>query len=127
MAFGEIIIPEEVFREVFQSGRQRAKPSWLKVQALTDPLGLAAFSELRNSLDKGESGAIALASVCNACVLIDEELGTAECKRRNIECITTAQVVSELRASGKIKQKHWQEIVSTLRMHGVYVEDPGAA
>jgi predicted nucleic acid-binding protein len=126
IAFGEILIPEEVFLEVFGTRRQRAKPSWIKVRSLTDPTGLATFSELRNSLDKGESGAIALASVLKARVLIDEQLGSNECKRRGIECITTAQVVEMLRANGTISKKNWPNIVSSLRMHGVYV-DPGAA
>ncbi len=127
MSFGGIIIPEEVFAEVFQRGRQRAKPAWIKVQALTDPQGLATFSVLRNSLDKGESAAISLAITCNACVLIDEELGTAECRKRKVACVTTAQIVENLIKDGKIKGKQSRAIVLTLRMHGVYVEDPGAA
>jgi predicted nucleic acid-binding protein len=121
LAFGEILIPEEVNREVFKSDRYRVKPSWIKVRALTDPVGIEAFAELRKSLDRGESQAIALGSVFDAIVLIDEELGTLECNRRKIACMSTGEMVAQLRTDGVLAGRRANQVVAKLRMHGVYV------
>jgi predicted nucleic acid-binding protein len=60
IAFDEIIIPQEVEREVFHPGRGRAKPRYIKVQSL-EGAALADFARLRQVLDAGESAAVALA------------------------------------------------------------------
>jgi len=80
-AFGEILIPKEVADEVFAPKHNRAKPWWIKIADVEHPKAVELFVKLRSVLDKGESAAIALASTMDATVLIDEELGTAECQR----------------------------------------------
>ena len=106
MPFGQVVIPEEVNEEVFKR-RNRVKPAWIKIQTLTDAAGLAAFAQLRNVLDRGESAAIALAGVFGATVLIDEALGSEQCSKRNIPHVSTAAVVAKL--------------IADLRVQGVYV------
>lgn len=117
-AFGEVIIPEAVMTEVFER-RQRTKPSWIKIQTLDDAGALALYSNLRNTLDRGESEAIALAVSIGATVLIDERLGTDECSRRGIACKSTADALSELLATYAPKRSRL--IVEDLRRYGIYV------
>jgi predicted nucleic acid-binding protein len=120
LAYGEVVIPEEVHEEVYRSGHARAKPSWVKIRSLTDARGIATFAALRKTLDRGESAAIALAITCHATVLIDEALGAEECARRGIQAVNTAQVVATLRADGKISAKRAESVASVLRRHGVF-------
>ena len=69
--FGEVLIPEEVQRELMRS--HNALPSWLRVQAVRDTAKARLYAEI---LDLGEAEAIALAQELKADhLLIDERKG----------------------------------------------------
>ena len=119
LAFTEVVIPNEVNEEVFNTGRRRAKPKFIKVRTIEGPI-LKDFNRLRKRLDPGESEAVALAISTNLRLIIDEEAGRLICKSEGVVAIALADVIVELRDSGKITAKQYDKLRSALMREGVY-------
>ncbi len=119
LAFDQVIIPQEVEKEVFRSGRQRAKPQFIKVRTL-EGAALASFSRLRRVLDAGESAAVALALDQKLPVMIDEEAGRGICAREGVKFISLAEVIDQLRKGEKISEKRYAKARTELMRVGVY-------
>lgn len=106
LAFTEVIIPEKVNEEVFKTGRQRKKPKFIKIRAVTGPIAIANLNRLQKRLDAGESAAVALALSSNLSLIIDEEAGRLICKNEGITTISLPDVVVELRNTGKFRKRN---------------------
>ncbi|HDH91695.1 MAG TPA: hypothetical protein ENF38_01955 [Candidatus Aenigmarchaeota archaeon] len=79
----EVLIPEEVWREVVEQGKGRegvdeVKKAGFEVKKIGN---LRLYNLLRANLDAGESEAITLASEVNAIVLLDEKDARKPCRK----------------------------------------------
>ncbi|WP_201568547.1 DUF3368 domain-containing protein [Imperialibacter sp. 75] len=89
--FGDVFIPERVFVEIEQLANFGIDMSafvnadWIKTKSLED---LSVYDRLTETLDRGESEAIALSlTYTNSLLLIDERKGRAIAESYNIRCI----------------------------------------
>ena len=69
---GEIIIPPSVVKEYQRNRPQESLPDWIRVENLDEKYSLQA-QELRNSIDWGESEAIAIAQQVKADWLLSDD------------------------------------------------------
>ncbi len=87
--YGEVVIPRAVFRELQHPKTPPAVVAWIAVSPkwLIVRQEIPSLSELPTDLDPGESEAIALAQVSlpDVLLLMDEEKGRREAKRRGIQ------------------------------------------
>lgn len=118
--FEVVLIPNEVFREVFESGRDRRKPSWMKVGDLVDADCLAAWAKLRQVLDAGEAEAIPLAMQQRAPILIDDQTGRAQCEIHGLEYFSLHAALSRF-----LKPKRCRTVLANVRsVSGAYIVEP---
>jgi uncharacterized protein len=89
--FGDVFIPERVFVEIEQLANFGIDMSvfvnadWIKTKSLED---FSVYDQLTETLDRGESEAIALSlTYANSLLLIDERKGRAIAESYNIRCI----------------------------------------
>jgi uncharacterized protein len=89
--FGDVFIPERVFVEIEQLANFGIDMSvfvnadWIKTKSLED---FSVYDQLTETLDRGESEAIALSlTYTNSLLLIDERKGRAIAESYNIRCI----------------------------------------
>lgn len=86
--FEVILIPSEVYEEVFNSGHPRAKPKWIQIARLDDADCLALWSKLRQVVHKGEAAAIPLARQHDVQILIDDQEARAYCDIHHVPCLS---------------------------------------
>jgi predicted nucleic acid-binding protein len=105
--YGEIIVPEAVWREVTASSAPGAnetveakKSGWLKVQ---NPVNASLIASLRTTLGAGESEAIALAAEIKATLLlIDESDGRKQAKALGLTVTGTIGLLILAKQQGKL-------------------------
>ena len=126
LAFDEVVIPEAVYREVYNQRITRAKPRWIKVQSISGAALLARIEEFRNEhfLDRGESEAITLAENLGTMVLLDERAARMICRELRIAHISAYEVCSKLLNAGGLKKKRFDDVLQALRFHGGFVPGP---
>ena len=122
--YGQVVVPEAVLREL-TSGRApqpvrdwlSRPPSWLRIQAVpSDQLEL-----ITDDLDLGEREAIVLAHLLQAdLLLIDESLGRAEARRRNLRVTGTLGI---LRIAAENELIDVPEVLARLRDTNFYVNE----
>ena len=102
--YGEVIIPEAVFRELRHSNAPLAvqdflaeNPTWLKVRRVSNVVDIAL-----GNLDIGEREAIQLAQEINAeTVLIDDNDGRQAAQKKNLNALGTLGILNAA-ASGNL-------------------------
>lgn len=124
-AFPKIVIPASVFEELKELESFGydisviANAAWISVQAASDRNMVLALSQ---SLDMGESEAIALAKEIGAdLLLIDEKRGRLKAKEMGIPVIGLIGVVSRLKKIGKIHSV--APLLEELRSVGFWISD----
>jgi len=124
--FGEVFVPPAVVAEL-QAARRRFPP--LDVTALPSvrvqaPADTPLVATLRQTLDLGESEAIALALELKAAILLmDEASGRAEARRRGLNVTGVLGIVRDAKRAGLIPavKPLLDELVAGL---GFYISDP---
>lgn len=124
IAFDEVIIPERVHKEVFANSRNRAKPKWIKIRAITKAETIYRFSQLNEQMDRGESEAIALAEELGLEVLLDERRARAICRDLQIAHKSAFEVCILLRRANQITAKQMASVEQALRFHNAFVPGP---
>ncbi len=119
LAFDEVLIPNRVHREVFES-RARVRPRWIKIRSITKAETVAQVELFRNTyfLDRGESEAIALARELDVDVLLDERNARGICRELGIPHVSAYETACQLAAQGRISDKAFRNIARALRLHG---------
>ncbi|HEY5258320.1 MAG TPA: hypothetical protein VIJ12_08050 [Candidatus Baltobacteraceae bacterium] len=82
-------------KEVFESGRSRAKPTWIRVAALDDADCLALWARLRLVTDPGEAEAIPLARQYDVPILIDDQGARGHCDLHRIPCLSLHEALTK--------------------------------
>jgi len=122
--YGEVIVPAGVLHELSSAYAPTAvkdwlsqSPSWLRVETVPqDQLQL-----ITEDLDRGEREAIALAERLKAdLVLIDEQMGRTEARRRNLRVTGTLGVLRTAAETGLIDVK---DVLRRLRATNFYVDE----
>lgn len=110
--YGEIVIPEAVWKEVVidgkgQSGSEAVKRAkWIRKETVTD---FVLVSALTLTLDKGESEAITLAKEKNAeLLIIDERFARDVADNIGLKYIGTLGVLREAKS---------KKLISGMKMH----------
>jgi predicted nucleic acid-binding protein len=86
--YDAVVIPHSVYGEVFERGRARTKPRWIRIASLDDPECLALWDRIRGDLGPGEAEAIPLARQLKATILIDDQQARAYCDIHGIPCLS---------------------------------------
>lgn len=122
MLFGEVHVPEAVWREVFQPPAPflaPAAPAWVVHHQVAPPADLDR--ELA-SLDEGEAQAIQLAQALRAeLLLIDEAAGRRIAARFGLKVSGVVGVLIEARRRGEIRQL--RSHLERLRAAGFWLSD----
>jgi predicted nucleic acid-binding protein len=115
--YGELVIPEAVWREVVLEGTERPgaeevrTASWIRVQPATNRELVQA---LRQELDEGEAEAIALALQVGAeFLLMDEHLGRETAVHMGVRCVGLIGALIEAKRKGLIDRV--QPLLDTLQ------------
>ncbi|NOZ59247.1 MAG: DUF3368 domain-containing protein [Euryarchaeota archaeon] len=123
--FGEVVIPEEVWREVVERGRGKPgsesirSAGWIKVKKVEN----LSVDVLSKELDRGEAEAIVLAKTLNADLLImDERIPREIAKSLGIKVTGTLALICEALRRGIIKGSY-EDIVLKMRIRGIWVGD----
>ena len=102
--FGQLIIPDAVWREVIESNPEKMgvhefmSAAWIERRSVSD---MPLVQLLRQDLGAGESEAIVLArEIQAAVVLMDERRGRAAAKRLGLTCTGLVGVLMEARRTG---------------------------
>lgn len=105
--FGHIHIPQALYQEVVEEGRDRfgarevAEATWIHVAEAQDGLAVA---ELEDQLDRGESEAIVLAQEMGASwVLVDERLARRKLESLGIRTIGSLGILLKAKEAGLIE------------------------
>lgn len=116
--YGTILIPQEVWQEVVVNGAHLpsagrvAHAEWIRVQPVANQ---ALVRSLRQDLDAGEAGAIALAIEANAdLLLIDERIGRESALHFDLTYTGLIGVIQSAHRRGIIQSV--RPIVDALRM-----------
>jgi predicted nucleic acid-binding protein len=107
--FEEVIIPIEVFAEVFQR-RQRVKPKWIKICSADKPENLECFTKMRLAVDDGEAAAIAVARELDLPVIMEDKAGMLQCERYRVEYFSLYRVLNE-----KLPPKECSRVIDAVR------------
>ena len=100
--FGEVHVPDAVWREVFPDGSPETPPNWIVRHALDLPLPATSWPE---TLDDGEVEAIHLARQLAAdLLLIDESTGRAVARRLGLEVTGVVGLLIDAKRRGKLVQ-----------------------
>jgi uncharacterized protein len=104
--FGRLLVPDAVWREVVESGFDRAgtveiaKAPWIERRAVVDE---SLVNLLRHDLGAGEAEAIVLAREAKAdFVLMDERLGRSAARNLGLKVVGLVGVLIEARERGLI-------------------------
>lgn len=104
--FGQLIIPDAVWREVIESNPEKMgahevmSAAWIERRSVSD---MPLVQLLRQDLGAGESEAIVLArEIQAAVVLMDERRGRAAAKRLGLTCTGLVGVLMEARRLGVV-------------------------
>ena len=104
--FGELLIPEAVYREIVRDGKGRPGEQqvraamWIRCRADTD---LSLSADLQTKLDHGEAEAITLAVEVGADILLmDERRGRQLAKAHGLRPLGTVGVLLRARQVGLI-------------------------
>jgi predicted nucleic acid-binding protein len=122
--YENVLIPDAVAAELRAPSAPRRvsewmsrPPSWLR----TVEVPLEDLVSVADELDLGERAAIALAEQTGAdLLLIDESVGRAEARRRNLRVTGTLGV---LRAAAEANLLDVRDVVSRLRATNFYVDE----
>jgi uncharacterized protein len=120
--FGEVHVPDAVWREVFESrgpGAVTAPPAWI----VRHRIAIAAQPDRElGALDAGEAEAIQLAqALCADLLLIDEAAGRRVAVRLGLKVTGVVGVLVEARRRGEIRQLHPHLV--RLRAAGFWLSD----
>ena len=123
--FGEIVIPEEVRREVVEKGKGKPgsdiieNAKWVKVEVIED----LSVDILSREIDRGEAEAIILAKKLNAdLLLLDEKIPREIAKSLGLGVAGTIALIYEALKRG-ITQGDFEEIVLEMKMRGVWISE----
>ena len=123
--FGEILIPEEVRREVVERGKGKPgsdiieKAEWVKVEEVED-LSVVILSQ---EIERGEAEAIILAKELNAdLLLLDEKIPREIAKSLGLKVAGTVGLIYEALKRG-IAQGDFEEIVLEMKRRGVWISE----
>ena len=123
--FGEIVIPEEVRREVVEKGKGKPgsdiieNAKWVKVEVIED----LSVDILSREIDRGEAEAIILAKKLNAdLLLLDEKIPREIAKSLGLGVAGTIALIYEALKRG-ITQGDLEEIVLEMKMRGVWISE----
>jgi len=104
--FGELLIPEAVYREIVTAGKGRPgehqvqAATWIRYQAVVN---LSLSADLQGKLDDGEAEAITLAVEVGADILLmDERRGRQLAKSHGLRPLGTVGVLLRARRVGLI-------------------------
>ncbi|HEX3128951.1 MAG TPA: DUF3368 domain-containing protein [Thermoanaerobaculia bacterium] len=122
--YGQVIVPDAVLRELTSRGAPQPvrewlskPPSWLRVQTVPT----SQIELITEDLDLGEREAIVLAHILRAeLLLIDETLGRAEARRRNLRVTGTLGI---LRAAAENELIDVPQVLARLRDTNFYVNE----
>ncbi len=123
--FGEIVIQEEVRREVVERGKGKQgsdivdKAEWVKVEKVED----LSVDILSKEIEKGEAEAIILAKELNANLLpLDEKIPREIAKSLGLRVAGTIGLIYEALKRG-IVQGNLEEIVLEVKRRGVWISE----
>jgi len=107
--FDEVIIPEEVFREVF-GRRSRVKPKWIKIRSAESAESLSLFAKIRLAVHDGEAAAIVVALELGLPVIMEDKAGIIQCERHRVEYVSLYKLLNE-----RLSAKRCETIIATVR------------
>jgi predicted nucleic acid-binding protein len=123
--FGEIILPESVYKEINSLISKRPEleffknQDWIQIKSIKN---LDLLKKLLVELDDGEAEAICLANELNANkLLIDEKLGRAVAEKLNIEIIGTLGIIVE--AKNKHLIESIEDVMIELKDIGFWIHE----
>lgn len=122
--YGQVIAPEAVLKELTAAKAPHSvrewlakPPSWFRVQSVSS----GELARVTEELDPGEREAITLAQALGAdLLLIDEALGRAEARRRNLRVTGTLGILRTAAERGLIQVP---KVLARLRETSFYVDD----
>jgi predicted nucleic acid-binding protein len=102
--FDEVIIPQEVFCEVFEARHGRHKPRWIKIRSATSAAALKNFATMRLAVDRGEAAAIAVAFELGLPVIMDDKAGVIQCELYRVESFSLYSLLKERLPASRFKK-----------------------
>lgn len=124
--FEEIIIPQAVWIEVVEKGKERPgskevqDANWIIVNNVTNILGTEA---LKHEIGIGESETIILAKELNAdIVLIDDRIAREIAKSMGLNVAGTLMIIYEA-INKKIINEDFREIIKIMRKNNIWISD----
>jgi len=107
--FNEVIIPDEVFNEVFKR-RPRVKPKWIKVASAQAVASVELFTKMRLAVDDGEAAAIAVAHERDLPVIMEDKAGMLQCERYRVRYCSLYRLLNE-----RLSAKQCASVIDTVR------------
>ena len=124
--FEEIIIPQAVWIEVVEKGKERPgskevqDANWIIVNKVKNILGTEA---LKHEIGIGESETIILAKELNAdIVLIDDRIAREIAKSMGLNVVGTLMIIYEA-INRKIINEDFREIIKVMRKNNIWISD----
>ncbi len=123
--FGEVFIPEEVWKEVVERGKGKPgaddvkRSNWIKVHEVGDRLCVDILSR---DIGRGETEAIILAKKMDAILMMDERIPREIARSLGLEVIGTLGLVY-MAIEKKIVNKSFEEIVLEMRKRKIWISD----
>ncbi len=124
--FKEIIIPQAVWIEVVEKGKERPgskevqDANWIIVNKVKNILGTEA---LKHEIGIGESETIILAKELNAdIVLIDDRIAREIAKSMGLNVVGTLMIIYEA-INRKIINEDFREIIKVMRKNNIWISD----
>jgi predicted nucleic acid-binding protein len=133
--FGEVIIPEEVYREAVEKGLQEGfsdtlaikeciEQGWIKISKLNES-EIKLYEKMMEhafEIHLGEAQAIILARKINALLLMDESSGRAFAETLGLKVKGTLSVIMKTLREKLLDKAEAKEIVLTLVSKGFRIE-----
>jgi predicted nucleic acid-binding protein len=107
--YEEVIVPLEVFEEVFKR-RIRVKPKWIKIRSAEKADVLKVFSKIRLAVDIGEAAAIAVALEIGVPVIMEDKAGMLQCELHKVEYVSLFRLLHE-----KLPAKKCAAVLESIR------------
>jgi len=124
--FGEIIVPQAVWTEVVEKGKDRPgskevqEAKWILAKKVKNMLGIEA---LKHEIGIGESETIILAKELNAdIVLIDDRIARGIAKSMGLNVAGTLAIIHEA-IERKIIDEDFREIINVMRKNNIWISD----
>lgn len=124
--FKEILIPEEVYKEVIVEGKKLKKPEVILLEKLVND-GYIKIQKPKpkmevDTLHKGEIGAISLAlNSKNKIILIDDKEGVEVCKILGLKPFRTTTLLLEMLKKNMIDLAEFKDLLVGLSNHGYFL------